>query len=85
MKANNSEVSSNMIRKACVDFSDVSSNEDVPLKSDNINNTLDFIPRVHEKENFKIFENKDDRFQNVHPLLGWYKHVGCYHVTSSWS
>ena len=74
MKSNNPSVSSNIKRKAFVDLSNVSSDEDVPLKSDNINSALDFMPLVDGKENVAIFENKDNRFQNVHPLLGWYKH-----------
>ena len=65
MKSNNPSVSSNIKRKAFVDLSNVSSDEDVPLKSDNINNAIDFMPLVDGKENVAIFENKDNRFQNV--------------------
>ena len=32
------------------------------------------MPCLGDKENTKPIEIDDNRFQNVHPLLSWYKH-----------
>ena len=72
--ANMFNSTSNNKRKALVDLTNVSSDDDVPLKSEKCNNVLDLMPRLQDKENANPDQNDDTRFQNVHPLLAWYKH-----------
>ena len=50
-------------------------NEDVPLKSDNAN-AMDLMPIFTNEYAVEIPSKADlnPREQNVHPLLGWYKH-----------
>ena len=68
-------------RKALVDLTNVCSDEDIYLKSDNKYSVQDLLPILEDNVDTNsskpasIFEDlSSDRFQNVHPLLGWYKH-----------
>ena len=61
-------------RKALDDITNVLNDEDSNLKSDASYNVGNLMP-VLEVDNNKLSSTSDtDRFQNVHPLLGWYKH-----------
>ena len=66
--------STNMKRRAFEDLTNVSSDEDIPLKTEKVNNVLDLMPCLDDKENTKPVELDVSRFQNVHPMLSWYKH-----------
>jgi len=63
-----------MKRRAFEDLTNVSSDEDIPLKTEKVNNVLDLMPCLDDKENTKPVELDVSRFQNVHPMLSWYKH-----------
>ena len=72
MQSNSS--SPNIQRKAFVNMTNVSSDEEIPLKTEKFNSVHDFMPCLGDKEHTKAVETDDKRFQNVHPLLSWYKH-----------
>ena len=68
-------------RKALVDVTNVCSDGDIYLKSDNKYSVQDLLPILEDNVDTNsskpasIFEDlSSDRFQIVHPLLGWYKH-----------
>ena len=68
-------------RKALVDVTNVCNDGDIYLKSDNKYSVQDLLPILEDNVDTNsskpasIFEDlSSDRFQNVHPLLGWYKH-----------
>ena len=61
-------------RKPFVDLTNISSEDDEPLKSDHKYDVLNMLPTTSESNELHVDVDDDERFQNVHPLLGWYKH-----------
>ena len=61
-------------RKPFVDLTNISSEDDEPLKSDDKYDVLNMLPTTCESNELHVAVDDDKRFQNVHPLLGWYKH-----------
>ena len=57
-----------------MDLTNVSNDEEIHLKTEKFNSVHDFMPCLGDKENTKPRRIDDNRFQNVHPLLSWYKH-----------
>ena len=68
--------SSSSKRKPFVDLTNISSDNEETLKSDKKYENMDMMPLIsHEKGvTTDIVGIDGTRFQNVHPLLGWYKH-----------
>ena len=68
--------STGLKRKPLVDLTNVSSDEDIPLKTDCSNLAVDLLPIITRARTATslISSEECERFQNVHPLLGWYKH-----------
>ena len=60
-------------RKPFVDLTNISSDDDEPLKSDDKYNKVDMMPVISNEQTLNVEAADDSRFQNVHPLLGWYK------------
>ena len=60
-------------RKAFVDLSNVSSEDECTLLNSKRTCVVDMLPIKNDKENTIPQNLLDDRFQNVHPLLPWYK------------
>ena len=64
-------------RKALVDITNLCNDEDSPRKTDNTNLAEDSLPIVTDSKVESEINNdleSNDRFQNKHPLLAWYKH-----------
>ena len=62
-------------RKALGDLTNCSIDEEIgPLKTDHIScsDAVEMMPNIMETSQSPSYER--ERFQNVHPLLGWYKH-----------
>ena len=55
--------STNMKRRAFEDLTNVSSDEDIPLKTEKVNNVLDLMPCLDDKENTNTVELDVSRFQ----------------------
>ena len=70
MQSNSS--STNVKPKAFMELPNVSSDEEIPLKTETFNSVHDFMPCLGDKEHAKAVEIDDKRFQNVFPLLSWY-------------
>ena len=66
--------SNSLKRKALIDISNLPSDEDVPLKSDTKYDAVEMLPVIGEKDPVLVDGAYSERFQNVHPLIGWYKH-----------
>ena len=61
-------------RKPIVDLTNISSEDDEPLKSNNKYDDQNMLPIICNKNELPVVVADEKRFQNVHPLLGWYKH-----------
>jgi hypothetical protein len=72
--------SSSSKRKPFVDLTNVyvSSDNEETLKSDKKYENMDMMPLISHEKAVTTDIVDDTRFQNVHPLLGWYKHVNKY-------
>ena len=60
-------------RKAFDDITNVCFHDNTHTKKDNSNQVADLFPHLPCKDS-ETMTQQADRFQNVHPLLGWYKH-----------
>ena len=70
-----SSTSSSIVkRKPFVDLTNISSENDEPLKSDDKYDVLNMLPTTCESNELHVAVDDDKHFQNVHPLLGWNKH-----------
>ena len=61
-------------RKAFVDLSNISSDDETSYKSFKYVPAQYMLPQDVNKENTPVKSLDADRFQNVHPLLPWYKY-----------
>ena len=66
--------SSSSKRKPFVDLTNMSSDNEETLKSDKKYENMDMMPLISHEKAVTTDIVDDTRFQNVHPLLGWYKH-----------
>ena len=66
--------SSSSKRKPFVDLTNISSDNEETLKSDKKYENMDMMPLISHEKAVTTDIVDDTRFQNVHPLLGWYKH-----------
>ena len=66
--------SSSSKRKPFVDLTNISSDNEETLKSDKKYENMDMMPLISHEKTVTMDIVDDTRFQNVHPLLGWYKH-----------
>ena len=65
-------------RKALGDLTNYSNDEDIPMKTDHncSNAAVEMMPNITQTHHSTsvIPSDECERFQNVHSLLGWYKH-----------
>ena len=70
-------------RKALIDLSNISSDDETTITNTKRTSIVDMLPTKTDKENTMPTQLLGDRFQNVHPLLSWYKfdlntsHMSC--------
>ena len=60
-------------RKALIDLSNISSDDETTITNTKRTSIVDMLPTKTDKENTMPTQLLGDRFQNVHPLLSWYK------------
>ena len=61
-------------RKAFIDLSNIPSDDETSQNSFKCTTIEDMLPTKTDKENHFSTTFSEDRFQNLHPLLPWYKH-----------
>ena len=57
-----------------VDLANISSDNETVLKTVMTCHPITRMPILSTNDCANVDESDHDRFQNVHPLLGWYKH-----------
>ena len=60
-------------RKALIDLSNISSDDETTITNTKRTSIVDMLPTKTDKENTIPTQLLGDRFQNVHLLLSWYK------------
>ena len=56
------------------ELTNISSDDETVLKTDTTCHPITLMPILSANDCADVYESDHDRFQNVHPLLGWYKH-----------